>query len=158
MTRWIAALWGVMKTEWDTYYQQDPKSDQCMLKATEKALAYKNIWWELVFFTDVGTTPWPVGGIDTKAAHWLMTVLLRRNIVVSREFTTYFAAMLCLADSMVGYGAQNTSRPLEIEDAHMLNGHGPALWVGNPDGVKEDENNFEDYAAHFIYDVRDDDE
>lgn len=87
ISRWIAALWGVMKTEWESYYQkEDPdKDDGLLLVPTEKGKPYDDAMMQVAFGLGLNFTPWPLGDIDGRAAHWLMTVILRRNIVVSRE-------------------------------------------------------------------------
>lgn len=75
-----------MKTEWDTYYEtaefkdgrleRQPKDKG---KAYHEALTGYKTKWQL-------REGWNIGHeFDVNAAHWLMTVLLRRNVVVSRK-------------------------------------------------------------------------
>lgn len=78
-----------MKTEWETYYDKLESDDTGItLKATNKGEKYENALVGLDFFEKWTTTPVQLGKkIDGKAAHWLMTVLLRRNVIVSRKST-----------------------------------------------------------------------
>lgn len=80
-----------MKTEWDSYYQQSIASSDGVFGATRspttKGEAYDNALLKLGFAKDWTMTPWQIGQeIDAKAAHWLMTVLLRRDVMVQGEF------------------------------------------------------------------------
>jgi hypothetical protein len=84
LCRWIAALWGVMKTEWESYFKGN-KNNGIVLKATDKGKPYDDAMNRMAFAFDNPVTPWPIGDTDGKSAHWLMTVLLRRNIVISCE-------------------------------------------------------------------------
>lgn len=92
MIRWIAALWGVMKTEWESYYGEYKYVPDGRLQATGKGQAHQKAMLKVAFTRDMnGGHPensdasWPKSDIDGRVAHWLMTVLLGRNVVVSRE-------------------------------------------------------------------------
>lgn len=86
-----------MKADWEmTYVKSEPETASISLKATNKGEAYENAMVELDFFGGWATTPVTLGReIDGKAAHWLLTVLLRRNIVVSRKSGGHAALEIC---------------------------------------------------------------
>lgn len=94
-----------MKSEWDSYYEPIER------KVTNKGEAYQGAMTELDFFEGWVTTPTQLGReIDGKAAHWLMTVLLKRNIVVSRKSMQEIAH--------VGYLTYHISRLRKSEIQH----------------------------------------
>ena len=92
-----------MKDEWDTYYEKSENSqDHPGQKPTGKGKAYDDALLKLPFaespyedghlkapfVLDWTLTPVLIGeDIDAKAAHWLMTLLLDRNVWISRECT-----------------------------------------------------------------------
>lgn len=75
-----------MKAEWDTYYVKTGWDNlQLTYSPTDKGKAYDQVMETGLEGSKWQLKQWNIGDIDAKAAHWLMTVLLRRNIVISRE-------------------------------------------------------------------------
>lgn len=84
-TRWVAALHDVVKTEWDSYFREtDNPDDGILLEATDKGKPYADKLLEQMLWT---STPLPYGDMDLVAVHWLMTLLLRRNVAVGSTLT-----------------------------------------------------------------------